>query len=62
MKTYELIISSVNFIGKQIDNIDENDYNKLDKLKCLLDKLRFEQIELNKWYKESIKNVKKAQK
>lgn len=62
MKTYRLIVSSINFIGKQIDNIDENDHNKIGKLKYLLNKLQFEKTELNKWYKESVKNVKKAQK
>lgn len=62
MRTYKLINQSINFIAKQIENLDENDDNNLEKLKILIGKLRFEQSELNKWYLESIKNVKKTQK
>lgn len=61
MKIYRDINSiraSINFIGKQIEqlNIEENGAEK--RLLNLIAKLHFEQKELELWYKESIKHAK----
>lgn len=65
MKTYKdinTIRASINFIGKQIEqlNIEEDGAEK--RLLYLISKLHFERKELDIWYKEQLKYAKNQKK